>query len=1327
MSRILSWKINSDNYAYLFKVPGTNSHISERIPTDSSVWSNSDVLSCYTCGKDEYKSRFDSMSSEVSSKFNVTLTYKEDYYSENKSGGGTIVLLTGADGIAGDKTIGSTDIGPEVYEEFNNMIDQRLAAKTAEILQQNEVVKEFITSETQKTIAEAKQTLEETKTTLNEVRGDLEERLSGATEALNKAAALFEMGDGNIDPKDIQDALTSVKEYDNWMEEYSGSIVSLKSDYDWLEKNMGSIGEAEDVPTGFLSKFATSLNTVENTVGNVERWMSASSGVVGDMASWYGVNSGIVSEVTSVLNAMSGEVRNTVNYINGSGLTEHIERKMSAVEGNIKDSILMSTESAITNVTREMNAFSASIVDTITTMNSDSAITSMGKKMEALEEHMSEWMTKTDSAMSIAYDLRDDWTIENGKLSTVANLTAKRDSNGDIIYWASGAPSVSPVRVWRQSDGKWYDTQNSTNGNEYKDAQVYVEWSTEMASYIQQQSSAITLSVMNDSGLTAAIKAGISEDEAFITMVAQTVYIDADVIAKAISAKTANIGGIMIGNGIIECMARKHGKPYFSLDGTDGSLYAQNAHIEGAITATTLKIGSTDIDDYIDDRVPSNVPTTGDIEDLIGEYLESEEFESILENQGYVTQKSFDEWVSKQSGMTPEQVSALCNTLIEAAINIPDKPTQDGSGGTIHTITIGGKKYSWTTYETDDYIVFGTKRGDGSGGTGTSFVVSKDGLMEANNAVIYGAIYASEGYFQGDVTARTLTIGEKSIDSYIDSRVPSDTPTMSDIQGIIGDYLQSKEFEDILGEQGYVTQESFNNWIQNQSGMTPEAVSAICNTLIGASINIPKQPYSDGSGGTVHTVTIGGQEYSWTTIDGGDFLVLDTKVSGASGTTIISKNGLLQANNAIIYGEIHAQKGKIGDLSLNRGALSGTNFHLSSTGLRLRGSIRQPFIEYDSSFYIGGSSNRVDVNDIADNYYLPYGSHTLPSLKYTPDQIGRRVTLVNNRYGVHESFRSNTMTLPTGYYFYEDGFQTNSLTICNEVVELLGYGNYTNFGTSAETGEFYGWIVLNRFNIVTQKVYGHDVRALCYGTINMANGTVKDLTSCDGTTYKESGSTYYNGTGNSNWFSSDFGYVSTKRVANGEYIVRIPDRWFASANTSNINEFLSVQLTPKALMNACYLNTSQSGFTIQSSKSEGDIEFMIFNKGDWASLPKIFTVELSVNTTYVVFNNTDSGESCKQTINIKTNPSNATISYTTTHISGQKINQAFEYNVQTSGTNKTITVFPKYTNYGGWSYSTQPNSFTINLTLKYNNVTKNARIDITQRGYYHCSNDYYTT
>ncbi len=1302
MSRILSWKINSDNYAYLFKVPGTNSHISERIPTDSSVWSNSDVLSCYTCGKDEYKSRFDSMSSEVSSKFNVTLTYKEDYYSENKSGGGTIVLLTGADGIAGDKTIGSTDIGPEVYEEFNNMIDQRLAAKTAEILQQNEVVKEFITSETQKTIAEAKQTLEETKTTLNEVRGDLEERLSGATEALNKAAALFEMGDGNINPEDIQDALTSVKEYDKWMEEYSGSIVSLKSDYDWLEKNMGSIGEAEDVPTGFLSQFATSLNTVENTVGNVERWMSASSGVVGDMASWYGVNSGIVSEVTSVINAMSGEVRDTVNYINGSGLTEHIERKMSAVEGNIKDSILMSTESAITNVTREMNAFSASIVDTITTMTSDSAITSMGKKMEALEEHMSEWMTKTDSAMSIAYDLRDDWTIENGKLSTVANLTAKRDGNGDIIYWASGAPAVSPVRVWRQSDGKWYDTQNSTNGNEYKDSQVYVEWSTEMASYIQQQSSAITLSVMNDSGLTAAIKAGISEDEAFITMVAQTVYIDADVIAKAISAKTANICGIMIGNGVIECMARKHGKPYFSLDGTDGSLYAQNAHIEGAITATTLKIGSTDIDDYIDDRVPSNVPTTGDIEDLIGDYLKSEEFEDILENQGYVTQKSFDDWVSKQSGMTPEQVSALCNTLIGAAINVPKQPYSDGSGGTVHSISIGGREYNWTTYDAGDFLVFGNK----VSGNGSSFVVSKDGLMEANNAVVYGAIYASEGYFQGDVTAKTLTIGETSIDSYIDSRVPSDTPTMSDIQGIIGDYLQSKEFEDILGEQGYVTQESFNNWIQNQSGMTPEAVSAICNTLIGASINIPKQPYSDGSGGTVHTVTIGGQEYSWTTIDGGDFLVLDTKVSGASGTTIISKNGLLQANNAIIYGEIHAQKGKIGELTLDGGTLYGKNFNLSPKGLVLRGSIRQPFTRLSTAW-------GADQIDLSDNLYLPAGGYYLPSLKCTSDQIGRRIVIVNNKHGEHNSFSVSEMTLPTGYYFYEDGFQTTTLKICNEVVELLGYGNVTGLGTTAETSTFFGWIVMKRFNITTQKVYGHEVRALCYGTISMNNGTLSYVMPCDGTKVISSSETNTN-VDTKCWSSTTFDYLSVKKVGNAQYYIRIPNRWFSASTVSNIKNYFSAQLTPQYLTNVCFNNISNSGFTIQASSTGGTVDFVIFNKGDWSSLPDAFSVELSVSKTYVSFDYDEYGSAYTKTITISQNPTSATLTHSTKDLEGHG-KAAFTYSI--SG--NRITVYPKYSGVG----ETQPSSFAINLSMEYNNVVKTCTITIYQDYYYSC-NDY---
>ena len=62
---------------------------------------------------------------------------------------------------------------------------------------------------------------------------------------------------------------------------------------------------------------------------------------------------------------------------------------------------------------------------------------------------------------------------------------------------------------------------------------------------------------------------------------------------------------------------------------------------------------------------------------------------------------------------------------------------------------IKGKTYSGSEYNSQD----GTKS--------RSFSVSSSGLLEANNAIIYGTIYASAGSFTGTVDAKSMTAKEK--------------------------------------------------------------------------------------------------------------------------------------------------------------------------------------------------------------------------------------------------------------------------------------------------------------------------------------------------------------------------------------------------------------------------------------------------------------------------------------------------------------------------------------------------------------------------------------
>lgn len=685
MDRILSWKIDSSTYAYIF--PIKNSYISNRIPEDSLLWGEI-INEISTWTKDIYRANFDKMASEVKSKYGQTILWQDQYWDfsdDNTNLPVNIVLLAGKDGEGyanGGNGMGSGE-GDEVYDEFVDAINKELDKAKKDIEEQNKRVEEFVEQKVGETIAEAKNTIAETKKELADTRKELENKLDGAADALEKAAALFDMGEGGITGEKIQEALSSVDEYGEWLTANSGTVSEFKTDYDAAKRILGGVGSAEDASAGLFSQIGTTINDMDKTVGNVKRWMVASAATIGDIATWYDTNASAVTEASRIINASAGTITDAINFINGDGLTTEVERVMDAQKGTIKDEIMTETSSAVTNVRNVLNGLSGVVETSITRLDGvDGDLTKMGKEMDAVKDEMKTYMTVSDSAMTLATDLRDTWSVESGKLSTVASLTAQVDGEGNVMYFVSGSTDSESddIRVWKGDDGIWRDS----NGVAYKEEDVIVHWNQKMGSYIQQQASSVTISVMNSSGLTAAIKTAIErgengEEESVIKLISDKLVITGEMIANAISAKTANIGGILIGNGRIECAKTKGALPFFLLNGYDGSLYAQNAYIEGtvkatsgefngAITATSLtlgpKYGDKTITDYIDDKVPL-----------------------------------------------------------------------------------------------DGFVKIDTPYGDSGNSASTSVRISTDGLLQAQNAIIHGKIFASEGYFKGELMANTGKIG----------------------------------------------------------------------------------------------------------------------------------------------------------------------------------------------------------------------------------------------------------------------------------------------------------------------------------------------------------------------------------------------------------------------------------------------------------------------------------------------------------------------------------------------------------------------------------------
>lgn len=772
-ARIISWKIDDYKYAYLVKVGG--SHISNRI-TDASVLADM-VKTVGSYSYSTYYNAFQEMNKELYNAYSITVPEKiGEYYGNVKID--DILILTGKDGAKGadgSSSFPGTGSGSSIYDDFNDAIDKKLDEIKEDIKKDNEDVKNELENKVTDTISDAKKDIEDTKKELDEVRKDLEEKLGDAKDALDKASKLFELDDENITPDTIKEVFSATSEFSDWMTDYSGFVQDIKTDYDRASTKMGLIGTGESALDGLFTWFGTSLNTTSGTVGSVRQDLAAVSGVIAQYATWYDENAESAANAARIINASAATIEDTIKYIQGSGLTVEIERKMDAMAGSIIDKALAESELGVASVKNELNALSAYVVTQIVYENPDGTLTAIGDKMKAIEGEMERYMTRTDNLMKETTDLRESWSIASGKLSTVAQLTAETDADGNIIYYTSGS-SGEQVVYYNTEDGKFYYDTAFTQ--ECPASKVYVHFSSILDSYIKQTASSITISVSDNSALTASIKAEILGDKSFINLIADEVNIDAEVIARELSAKTANIGGIIIGSGMIYCMkTNKDGKPEFVLDGRSGGFSATNAYIRGDIVANSLTLGSgQSMEDYVDEKIKDAVTgstggtgttgtTTGLTEDevnkLIEDYLKSDEFKDLLSSGGYITKDNIYDYVtSGSSGMTKEEIEALCERLVGTEINKAMGIEDLGDGKFKHTVIVGGRTYEWITANYDSYILINNIVSGVSGDTKYSFIVDKNGLLQANNAIIYGKIYASEGTFTGRIESKEGYIGD---------------------------------------------------------------------------------------------------------------------------------------------------------------------------------------------------------------------------------------------------------------------------------------------------------------------------------------------------------------------------------------------------------------------------------------------------------------------------------------------------------------------------------------------------------------------------------------
>lgn len=182
-------------------------------------------------------------------------------------------------------------------------------------------------------------------------------------------------------------------------------------------------------------------------------------------------------------------------------------------------------------------------------------------------------------------------------------------------------------------------------------------------------------------------------------------------------------------------------------------------------------------------------------------------------------------------------------------------------------------------------------------------------------------------------------------------------------------------------------------------------------------------------------------------------------------------------------------------------AKNATISNLRVKNVLLSGSMRNPFLRVFDSFTNPYVDNIVMQNENSTFEFV----HNLP---WNVEQSGRKLCIVGSLWDIENP---NTFWGPSiievpkeeqgyGCRFYENGIAKTELHFSAEVLELMAYGNVSaRTENNTKSHYLYGWIVLNRIDLMTNHQYGRQKKVLAYGkVIGLTGGATIQYKTFDG-------------------------------------------------------------------------------------------------------------------------------------------------------------------------------------------------------------------------------------
>nr|DAG47209.1 MAG TPA: tail protein [Caudoviricetes sp.] len=432
--------------------------------------------------------------------------------------------------------------------------------------------------------------------------------------------------------------------------------------------------------------------------------------------------------------------------------------------------------------------------------------------------------------------------------------------------------------------------------------------------------------------------------------------------------------------------------------------------------------------------------------------------------------------------------------LVAAAMDEPTELTK-ANADTLADVTTKGKQgiankvtktYSLTAGTHTLQIIY---LKDGSGDTGTDsgyyrvlsesrgVILSGSGTYHAAHAeaVLHGLTAKAAGLTSKAVTLSTYLSGTCALWSDTDTALEETTPAFREtVYSLLRSYLEAQN--DILSNAPVSDYEFLKKVFRDGS-----------TTIAGGLVLTNMAAVTDIGSGAV-TAGINGSDLGRDGAHGK--LMMFAGSASASESDLKEAHTRIYEDGTLVTDRIQADGGRFNDVTVV-------------------GSIRNPFTTPSDSF----------DTDFSDNVaHLGGGGLTMAyTAPCNTSQSGRVIRVVNWKWdGSTQSGSSSIGLSDQSCAFLEDGIRKKEIYLSRECVTLLGYG---------DSARFYGWIVLQRTDLMTSKGYGRHMKVLAQGVINCgAKPTFGKYYTFDATT------------------------LSAERQSAGTFKVTLPAAWGLSDN-----------------------------------------------------------------------------------------------------------------------------------------------------------------------------------